>query len=203
LACRSSRYWSAREDSDRDIRAKLRRSLRVSSAQPAYHRETPRPLSGEGCEPNRVAVHRRVVEGRQIHRRADASGEHTSGCVQQGEAFSFPDGLGARDCLGSCDVDGNDVPVDTRAACVLKRNCRSSHEKPPFSAAAALRLRRLRCAGRSAGAVLLRLERQVAHPLGCVRDLADIAPGLLVVRDHQLVRPCIDDVALHAGGIGE
>ena len=37
----------------------------------------------------------------------------------------------------------------------------------------------------------------------CARDLPDIAPGLLVVRDHELVDAGRDDIALDAGRVGE
>ena len=51
--------------------------------------------------------------------------------------------------------------------------------------------------------VLLRLERQVPSRLRRIRDLPDVAPGLLVVRDDELVHPGRDDVALDARRVGE
>ena len=51
----------------------------------------------------------------------------------------------------------------------------------------------------SASRVFLRLERQVLHTLRRIRNLPDVRPGLLVVRQDQLVSAGIDDVALHAG----
>ena len=51
--------------------------------------------------------------------------------------------------------------------------------------------------------VFLALEGQVPHALRRIGDLPDVAPGLLVVRDDELVHARRDDVALHAGRVGE
>lgn len=55
--------------------------------------------------------------------------------------------------------------------------------------------------GRAAsdGLILLRLERQVLHAFRRIRDFPDVRPGLLVVRQDQLIGAGVDDVALHAG----
>jgi hypothetical protein len=51
--------------------------------------------------------------------------------------------------------------------------------------------------------VILGLESKVPHPLRSVGKLSDARPGLLVVRDDELVHPGRDHVSLHAVRIGE
>src|SRR5688500_3690873 len=78
---------------------------------------------------------------------------------------------------------------------------------PPFprSAGGAIRSspRRASILRASTRLVLARFEAQGPRDLRRIRDLSDVAPGLLVVWDDELVHPVIDHVPLDAGREGE